>query len=278
MRIPVAVAVSVAALATLATACNDSETVDLVFRAPAGTRIAYRIDIEASVVTELAGPPNETRDRIALEAEQLVIGRAGSETQLQITMTRAGERPRVFEVRLDAGRGVAEVDAVEGLPVEALGELGPSRLILLASGLLPTRPLRPGSAWDIERALELPEGEQRLSGTGRLEGLRVDGGIELARVRATTSLPVSRTLDLPEGRVRLTGTERTTALLDYGVADGSVHGARSVTTGRFDLTVEPPSGEVLGPLRGELEVRVESRTTRAEPDQPVVEVVPEAPA
>lgn len=260
MRAPLAACSVLVALA--AGACNDSESVDLVFRAPPGTQVSYAIAVDAAVVTRLGGPPDETRERIALRAEQLVLGRDGDETELQITMTREGERPRVFEVRLDSGHGLAEVDAVEGLPVEALGELGPSRLILLASGLLPGRPLRPGGEWDIERDLELPEGEERLTGTGRLEGLRSENGVDLARVRATTSLPVDRTMTLPEGRVRLTGTERTTAVLDYGVDDGTVHTARSVTTGLFELSVTPPGSGAPGPLRGTLDVRVESRTER----------------
>lgn len=242
--------------------CNDSERVNLVFRAAPGTLARYEIDVDARVVTALAGPPEDTEERIGLSAEQLVLGRTGDEISLRIAMTREGERPRVFEVRVDAGGGLAEVDAVEGLPVEALGELGPSRLILLASGLLPDRPLRPGGEWEIERDLELPEGEERLTGTGRLESLRVEDGVDVARVRATTALPVDRTLTLPAGRVRLRGTERTTAVLDYGVDDGGLYGARSVTTGHFELSVTPPSGAGPGPVRGALDVRVESRTVR----------------
>ncbi|MBI2170169.1 MAG: hypothetical protein HYU28_11830 [Actinobacteria bacterium] len=249
------------ALATLA-ACNDSERVDLVFRADPGARTTYDIAVDSTVITRLTGPPEETREQIALTADQVVVDRDEEGTELEITMTREGAQPRVFEVRLDTTRGLAEVDAVEGLPVEALGELGPSRLILLASGLLPGRPLRPGGEWEIERDLELPEGRELLTGTGRLESLRVEDGVDLARVRATTALPVDNTMTLPEGRVRLSGTERTTAVLDYAVDDGTIHRARSVTTGRFDLVVTPPAGGN-ETIEGSLEVRVESRTTRA---------------
>ena len=247
----------------LAGACNESERVDLVFRAPPGSEAAYAIDLESTVVTELAGPPETSTETVALDARQVVVGSGGGgDVALQITMGRVGERPRAFTVRLDTSRGVAEVDAVEGLTIEVLGELGPSRLILLASGLLPGRPLRPGGAWDINQDLELPEGPERLSGEGRLVGLRISNGVELARVRASTSLPVDRRMSLPQGTVRMSGVERTTAVLDYDVSDGTLYGARSVTTGRFALVVHAPGGEP-GPIEGTLEVRVESRTRRA---------------
>lgn len=260
-----ALALVAGAAAGLMSGCNDSEHVNLVFRAETGSRIAYEIAVDSTVTTELVGPPERTQERIDLSAEQLVLARSNVEADLQITMSRSGERPRVFEVRLDPRGGLAEVDRVEGLPVEALGELGPSRLILLASGLLPGRPLRPGGEWEIERDLELPEGNERLRGTGRLVSLRTEGGVDLARVRASTSLPVDRTLTLSAGRVQLTGTETTTAVLDYDVHDGTVHSANSVTTGRFHLRVTPPGQGNIAPVDGQLRVRVESRTTRTTP-------------
>lgn len=247
----------------LATGCNATERVNLVFRAPEGSHARYTVAVDSEVVTELVGPPERTRERIELTAEQLVLALTDTEADLRISMTRTGERPRVFEVRLDPRGGLAEVDRVEGLPVEALGELGPSRLILLASGLLPGRTLRLGGEWGIERQLELPEGNGRLHGTGRLMSLRVEDGLDLARVRAETSLPVDRTLTLPEGRVRLSGTESTTATLDYFVDDGTVRRAKSITTGRFTLVVTPPGGG-LAPVAGHLTVRVESTTSRTD--------------
>ncbi|HLF99038.1 MAG TPA: hypothetical protein VI916_01095 [Acidimicrobiia bacterium] len=251
----------VLAAVALAPACNTTERVDLLFRAPEGSHARYTVAVDSEVITELVGPPERTRERVVLAAEQLVLALTDTEADLRISMTRAGERPRVFEVRLDPRGGLAEIDRVEGLPVEALGELGPSRLILLASGLLPGRPLRVGGEWDIERQLELPEGNGRLRGTGRLMSLRVEGGVDLARVRAETSLPVDRTLTLPEGRVRLSGTESTTATLDYVIDDGTVQRAKSITTGRFALVVTPPAGG-LAPVEGHLTVRVESTTSR----------------
>lgn len=241
--------------------CNDSERVDLVFRAAEGSRATYAIEVESRVTTALGGPPEETREDIALTAEQIVRGRSDAGFALHITMARPGQPSRVFDVRLDTARGLAEVDAVEGLSVEALGELGPSRLILLASGFLPGRAERPGAEWAIERDLELPEGSERLTGRGRLVGLRVEDDVELARVRANTSLPIDHRMVLPEGSVRLHGVERTTAVLDYAVDDGTVHSAESVTTGTFDLVVTAPGGD-LAPLEGVLSVRVESTTRR----------------
>ncbi len=252
-------------LLLLGTGCNDSEHVDLGFRAPEGTTVDYRIEVESVVETELADPPRTTTEQVRLDARQRVGSvpqGEGGEVELQITISRDEGRARVFEMRFDPSRGLAEIDSVEGLPVEALGELGPSRLVLLATGLLPDRPLRPGETWEIDRRLELPGGARPLRGEGRLTGLRQEGTVGIARVRATTELPVERTLDLPEGRATLSGVEQNRSTIDYVVDDGTVHHARSVTVGTFELTVSPPSGQGTTPLRGELTIRVESTTER----------------
>ncbi len=253
--------VSLVLISALVGGCNDSERIDLVFAAEPGSELEYEITVTSRVVTRLGGAPEVTKEEIHLRAVQEVV--AVSEdgvVDLAITMTRERERPRVFEVRLDRDRGLASVDAVQGLPVEALGELGPARLVFLANGLPPDHALAPGGSWVIERALELPEGSETLRGRGRLEGLTHEGEVPVARVRADTALPIDRVMNLEQGRVRLSGEERTRAQLDYLVADGTVRGARSVTTGVFDLVVTPPPGTGAGPLAGELEVRVESRT------------------
>lgn len=250
-----------AVLGIALTSCNESERIDLVFSAEPGTRLEYAITVNSRVLTRLGGTPEVTEEEIRLEAVQEVVAVSDDGVvDLEISMTGEGERPRVFEVRLDRARGVATVDSVQGLPVEALGELGPSRLILLANGLPPDHSLEPGGTWAIERALELPEGPETLRGRGRLEGLRHENELPIARVRADTALPIDRIMHLEQGRVRLSGEERTRAQLDYLVADGTVRGARSVTTGVFDLVVTPPPGTGAEPLEGELEVRVESRT------------------
>lgn len=251
----------VAALAVVTPACNQAERVDLAFRVPPGRDLAYSVDVRSEVVTELAGPPERTVEHLHLAARQRVIRRtADGVVHLEIRMTPRGERPRVFEVRLDTGRGVAAIDTVGGLPVEALGELSPSRFILPISGLVPPTPVRPGDLWPIERTLDLPQGRERLTGTGRLEGLDAGPPVALARVRARTTLPVRQRTTLREGTVVLSGREHTSATVDYSVADGAVVAAASLTTGRFRLLVSPPGGLVSPPIRGTLEVRVRSVT------------------
>lgn len=248
-------------LLLVATGCNDSERIDLVFSAESGTRLEYVITVNSRVLTRLGGAPQVTEEEIRLRAVQEVVAVSDEGVvDLEITITSESERPRVFEVRLDRTRGLASVDAVQGLPVEALGELGPARLVLLANGLPPDHPLEPGGSWRIEQDLELPEGPELLRGRGRLEGLGHEGERPVARVRADTALPIDRVMNLEQGRVRLSGEERTRARLDYLVSDGTVRRARSVTTGVFALEVTPPPGTNAEPLEGELEVRVESRT------------------
>ncbi|HVM41028.1 MAG TPA: hypothetical protein VM618_09665 [Acidimicrobiia bacterium] len=260
MRTLIAVVAATAVLAL--PGCNEREEVDLAFRPAVGQAIGYVVDVDSRTVTVLDGPPDQVEETISLRADQEVIGERDGTLQLEISMAAEGQRARRFDVRLDTERGTATVHSVEGLPVEVLGELGPSRLVLLATGLLPGDSLHPGERWDIRRTLELTEGEERLTGTGRLIGLRVEDGTALARVEAQTRLPVERDLRTPQGRVVVDGVEFTRAEIDYRVADGTVASARSVTTGMFTLAVSPPGGTQTAPLAGTLEVRVESRTTR----------------
>jgi hypothetical protein len=230
-----------------------------------GATVAYDVDVESLVVTHLDGPPEESAEHVRLRAVQRVRGSdAEGQIALELTLSGEGDRPRTFDVALDAHRGVATLRSVEGLPVEVLGELGPSRLVVLATGLLPGRDLHAGQEWNIARTLELPEGTEHLTGRGRLEALRVDHGVALARVEAHTRLPVRRDLRTPEGRVLVEGTESTAATVDYVVNDGTVRSARSVTTGTFSLSVSGPGGIAMVPLRGSLDLRIESTTVQAD--------------
>lgn len=253
---------AVGLLALAGAGCNEHEQVDLAFEARPGSRITYEIVVESTVVTTLLGPPEETTERIELTATEEVLASGDEGVSLELTIGREGARPQVLALRHDPETGVARVETVEGLSVEALGELEPSRFVLLASGLLPDGARRPGGTWEIDRRLDLPEGERRLTGRGRLAALRRRGDHEVARVETDVRLPVDRSMTLPDGRVRIRGDERTRATIEYRLADGTMERAESVTTGEFDLTVTPPDDRASVPVRGSLEVRVEATTER----------------
>lgn len=245
----------------VATGCNTSERVDLGFRPSPGAVLRYETTVDATITTELAGPPRTRRETILLEAEEQIRERTATSVAMTITIDRDTSEPRSFDVRLDRTAGVITVETVEGLPVEALGELGPSRLILVSAGLLPDRELRPGAEWGIERSLDLPDADALLTGTGRLVRLKERREGDLAEVEVVTVVPVRQTMELTEGTVTMDGNERTVATIDYRLDDGTVQAARSTTRSTFDLTVEGAARSP-GPVTGNLSATVESRTDR----------------
>lgn len=259
------------ALVLLALAsCGPGEAaVDLVFRPAVGARDVYELTVSSTVVTTLGGEREVQRDEVSLTVEEIVLdAEPAGRVRLGFGVARPGDDPLTFEVKLEREAGVAAVDVVEGLPLEVLGALGPSRLFPLAAGLLPGGPVRPGATWAIDRALGFPEDEGRLTGRGRLTGLRRRGGVPVAQVAVRAVLPVSRRMALREGTVTVAGDEVTVADIDYDVRDGTVLAARSVTTGRFDLAAAPPAAETRGAvleLVGSLEVTIESRVERRNP-------------
>jgi hypothetical protein len=263
------VAAVVLATCLLGTACGDGEeTVDLSFRPPPGARYVYDLAAESATATALGGPPERREDEVALRVEEAVLdSRPGHAVRLRFTVRRAGEERLTFDVRVEPEAGAGAVEQLEGLPVEFLGDLGPSRLFPLAAGLLPGRPVRPGATWSIDRQIAFADEERRLTGSGRVAGLRLEDRVPLARVVVRTVLPVSQRLTLPEGRVIVTGDEVTEATIEYDVRDGVVHTARSHTEGRFDLSAAPATASrdntTLG-LTGTLTVTIDSRAERVD--------------
>lgn len=254
-----------AVLAAAAPACNSTERVDLSFRVEPPSRSRYEIEVSSEVTTDLGGEPDSRTETLRLTVDQEVVARRPGSTELRLDVQREGTPIRHFDIVVDTDAGIATVRSVEGLPAEAFGGFDTSRLLLLASGLLPERAVRPGEVWDIARVIDLPDGEQHLSGTGRLESITTDDPSPLARVTSRTTLPVDQVMALPEGRVQVRGTELAVITAQYALDDGALHQATSRTTGHFSLVIDPPTGQPGEPVRGTLEVTVESESRRVAP-------------
>ena len=254
---------SALALALLLVSCTGREDVDLSFRPRVGSRITYSLSVETTVVTALGGRARRRVDRVELLARQELLEREpGGVVHVKVEVGRRGERARRFDLELDPRRGLASVRSVEGLPPEVLGEPDASSVFTLATGLVPDHRLRPGEQWRIGRTFARPEGRQRLTGTGRLAGLRDRDGVDVARVEANTLLPSRRRMSVPEGDVTVEGSESTRALIEYAVDDGTVRSAHTTAHGHFRLSVRPPGGTDVQPVTGTLEVTVESTVRR----------------
>jgi hypothetical protein len=101
-----------------------------------------------------------------------------------------------------------------------------------------------------------------LTGRGHLVALGVEDGRDVARLRSTFRLPVRTTRPGARGKVTLDGLQSTEQSTTRDLADGAVRRASSVTVGRYDLAVAPPTGTGAVPVTGSLTVTVRTETDR----------------
>lgn len=253
----------VLAVLAVAGACRP-DSVRLAFRPDAGSRSAYRVEVESVTVTALEGnEPQRVADRFVLRAEHAVLAAGTASSQVRVRLAGEGLAPRTFVVRLDRAGQLAEVQRIENLPARALGSLGLSEIFPAAAGAPPTRPLSPGERWVIDEPVDLPgQPASRLRGSGRLTELGVVDGKEVATVDSTVRLAVKGTTQLEQGSFALEGSQSTTSTATHRLADGTVQEVRALTRGRFELVLLPPAGTSGPAIPGTLTVEVRSHTTR----------------
>jgi len=263
-RLRTAFVVVVVALATLTTACRDDH-VDLTFRPRAGASFRYAVHVESTSVTDIPGrPPSNPRDVADLTADQHVLDVTGGVTRLQVRVDRPNVGARTFVMHFDRAAQLTDVESVEGIPAEALGQLGLSEIFPAAAGAPPDRRLQPGDRWTVDDQVQLagmPE-PARLTGEGRLVELGVVDGHRTATVTSTTTLPVTARSTAGGSAQTLTGVEATTITVVYDLDDGTVRRSSAQTSATFDVVLAAPAGQPSAPLHGTVRVEVHSDIRR----------------
>ena len=253
------------ALLSLTGACKP-DTVRVAFRPAADARYRYAVEVRSEAETQIADrEPRRTVDRFLLQAEHDILEAGPQSSTVEIRLERADIGTRTFVARLDRAGQLAEVERIEGLPAQVLGELGISEIFPAAAGAPPDRPLSPGDRWTIDAPVDLPGlAPGRLRGRGRLTALGVVDGREVATIESVVDLTVPQGVVDAGGRFVLGGTQSTTSTATHSLADGAVQEVRAVTRGRFDLTVLPPEGTAGPSVPGTLVVEVRSHTRRVD--------------
>jgi hypothetical protein len=184
--------------------------------------------------------------------------------RVEVALSRPGIGTRTVVVRFDRAAQLTAVESVEGIPADALGELGLTEVFPAAAGAPPDRPLAPGDRWDIDDEVQLDAdaAPTRLRGEGRLVELGVEDGRDTATVRTSTRLPVTTTTSTARGTRTLDGVQLTEVTVTYDLADGAVLRAEAVTSGHFELVLGPPPGGGGDPCTGSLDVEVTSTVER----------------
>ncbi len=245
--------------------CRDDRGL-ITFRPPPGTTSKYTITVTTTTTVELPGnptPPSSTP--VVLHVEQLVLPNApNGEIRVQLKLTPTGAATRTYIARFDRAAQLTDIERVEGIPTEALGDLGLTEIFPAAAGAPPARRLRPGDTWTIAESLHLPGSAEAipLNGRGKLVELGVIDGHRAATVQSSTSLPLTTTVTSRGGLQHLDGTQTTDLDASYDVTDGSIVSGEARTVGRFSLVLSPPPGTSGEPLRGSLTVEVRTRIER----------------
>ena len=262
MRRPVCT-LAVLSLGLLASAC-DPDTVRVAFRPQTDARYEYAVEVHSEAETRIAdGEPRRTVERFVLNLEHDVLEAGPQSSTVEVRLDSPGIGVRTFVARLDRAGQLAEVERIEGLPAQVLGDLGISEIFPAAAAAPPDRPLSPGDRWTIDAPVDLPGlAPGRLRGNGRLTALGVIDGRDVATVESVVVLTVPQAAVDPGGRFVLGGTQSTTSTATQALADGAVEEVRAVTRGRFDLTVLPPPGTSGPAVPGTLVVEVRSHTRR----------------
>ncbi len=242
-------------------ACEPG-TVEVRFRPEVGDEFRFRSEVSTTATRVVDGRAETTTERAVLDATETVTGIDDGVVAVSVTVARDGGTPRTFEVTLDRSARLADVDLVEGVPVEALGlELGAD--LPPGVGSPPPGPLAPGTRWIVEEPLDVPGGDPVVvRGRGEVVGLGVEDGVEVAVAEVVLEVPVRATVEADEGSVTLVGTQTSRAETAYDLSDGALHRETTVVTGVVDLLVAPPPGIGAAPVRGTLDYRIEARTLR----------------
>ncbi|MGH9150069.1 MAG: hypothetical protein ACRD0F_06995 [Acidimicrobiales bacterium] len=256
-----------AIVALTAGACQDG-TVDIAYRAPVGATASYEVEIRSTTALSVDGGPEQRSARdLSLMADHLVLEAGAGGTRVQVRLRAGGGGDRVFEVAVDRAGQLFQVQRIEGVPADALGDLGLSEIFPAAAGSPPHRRLAPGDRWAINEPLTLPGLEPtELRGRGRLAGLRMLDGREVAEVKTTITIPVRGRTQTAEGTVELDGEQVTRATVTHSLADGVVERVVATTEGRFNLRIAPPEGlAATEAVPGRLVVTIDSTTARLPP-------------
>jgi hypothetical protein len=241
------------------------DTVAVSFRPKVGTTYRYEIRVKATSITSLEGSaPARKVEEVRLVAVHTVLAAGPDGARVRVLVGEPDTAAQAFIVRFDRAAQLESIDSVEGASAEIVGAVGVPEIFPGATGAPAGRRLAPGDRWTVDHTVAVPGAEQRsrLRVRGRLVELGLAGHEKVARVSSTAELPLRASAAAAGGLLVLDGDQRIEQRAAYDLDDGAVRGARTTTTGRFDIEVQPPAGTVATAVPGTLDVRVTSTTRR----------------
>lgn len=257
---------AVVALAVALTACR-SDRVDLAYRFEEGHELRYRLEADAATRWDL-GEPGSGSYHAEFEVTETVRSSSGDEAVVAVTVDPVtvegrgllppGAETRTFELRVGARGQLLEVLEVDGAPATGFD---PDELAFIntARPKLPVDPVRLRQAWPAEQELRLAATTQELAVDGRLAGLAVEDGRDVARLSFSGAGPLTRTTQVQLGEAELVGSSSTRGEAVLDLDGGYLTRASSRTESDFEVRVLPEDGAA--PLSGTLHTDLELRLT-----------------
>ncbi|MDE0803377.1 MAG: hypothetical protein OSA99_08640 [Acidimicrobiales bacterium] len=251
------------ALSLLVLSGCDPHTIEIRFEPAVGDAYRFRSDVRTEVARTIEGETTTEDASSVLDATERVIAVDDDEVRIEVTLERDGTTQRTYDVRFDRGDRLTAIDLVEGVPADALGlDLATDLPADVASP--PPGPLEPGTAWVIERVVEIA-GEADpivVRGTGRIDALGVVDGNDVAVVVVDLEVPIRSTIETADGEVTVRGEQTSRSRTTYDLTDGAARSDRTDITGEVAVIVAPPDGIDAAPVEGAIAYRIETRTRR----------------
>lgn len=237
-----------------------SDTVELAYKLEAETVQTYRMEARAQASWDI-GEHGSGSYKITLDVTEAVRSVDPSGAIVAVVMTplevseeglpSPGPGERSFTLRVGPGGEVLEVLEVDGITAEALE---PEEIAFIGTYRppMPTQAVRLLDTWTTDQVVESGSVFQQVASTGRLDALDVDSGDPVAELIFEGRGPLGWTTTLPQGEAELTGTAVTSNEAELDIIDGYLNTSSSVTSGHFDVRVEPGGG--VAPIIGTLDL------------------------
>ncbi len=235
-------------------ACRP-DTVQLGFDPDAGATYRYRYEVDATITRQIEdGEPQTTEVHLTFDSEQTVLEATEGGARMEVTLTSRGSAPKTAEVTVDRAGSLQAIQAVDGLPADALGLPAVADLLAAAATEPPRRALALGDAWATTEGL--------VTGKGRLDHYAVLDGEDSAVVESTVVEVLTQTSERSGSEVVLDGDLRSSATTAFDLADGSVRRSRTRSHGTVDVLVAPPVDVVAPPVDATVTYDLRVTTTR----------------
>jgi hypothetical protein len=252
----------------LAMAACRSDTIDLTYRYPEGSRTLYRMTAVAQAEWDIAGRQGSGAYEITFDIDETVESLEDGSAVVTVEMTTTdfeeqglpspGAQRRSFKLRLGPNGEKLEVLEVDGVPAadldrDELSFIGTYRPCLALESVALH------ATWRCQQGFQLENLSQEIVTVGELNGLTRDADGDVAEIGYSSSGPLQLQTTLPQGSAQLDGTEETTSSAEFDITEGFLRSGNSTTTSEFEVSVEPAGGGAAetGSLSQDLRVEIE---------------------